>query len=277
MTRPAGDGERTESEAQAVCIIDGPAEAPPIVFVHGTRLARSSWRPVMRRLDGEFRVLACDLPGHGRREAETFSIEGAADAIAGVIEDLAGGRAVVVGLSLGGYVGMELAARRPELVAGLVLAGASQEPVGRWTWPYRTLAVALERAPVGVIDGVSRRFFRARFRAEIAGAVLADRHSPRGGAVALRALVGQRFRPRLAAYPGPVLILNGQLDPLFRAGERAFLEACRDGRLVVLPKATHLSNLDRPAAFAAAVRGFARDVFARPSHPGASGSAGDPV
>ena len=231
----------------------------------------------MRHLVAAFRVIACDLPGHGRREAESFELAAAADDLALAIDKLAGGRALVVGLSLGGYVAMDLAARHPERVAGLVLAGASQEPVGPWTWPYRALATVLERTPPGVLDGLSNRYFRARYRPAVAGPILADRYSPRGGALALRTILGQRFRPRLAAYPGPVLILNGRLDPVFRAGERAFLAVCAEGRLVVLPRATHLSNLDRPAAFAAAVRTFARDAFAMPRGPAERGSGGGPV
>ena len=77
-----------------------------------------------------------------------------------------------------------------------------------------------------------------------------------GGAVALRTLFGERFLPRLAAYPGPTLILNGELDLLFRLSAPAFARAARSARRVVLPGALHLSNLDRPAAFSLAVRAF---------------------
>ena len=79
-----------------------------------------------------------------------------------------------------------------------------------------------------------------------------------------RALIGERFRPRLAAYPGPVLLLNGELDPLFRLGAKGFARDARDVRRVRLAGATHLANLDRPEAFSLAVRRFAEGLADRP-------------
>jgi pimeloyl-ACP methyl ester carboxylesterase len=177
-----------------------------------------------------------------------------------VIDEAAGGRAVVVGLSLGGYVAMEVAATTPERIAGLVLAGATREPVGLWTLPYRGLALVFRRGHRAMLGRFDRWFFRLRFPAAIAEPLIAGGFFPSGGAAALGTLMGERFLPRLAAYPGPTLILNGALDVVFRLGERAFLAAARDGRRVVVPRATHLVNLDRPKAFNAEVRRFARAV-----------------
>ena len=187
-------------------------------------------------------------------------MDGAVNRLAAVIDEAAGGRAVVVGLSLGGYVAIDLAARFPGRVAGLVLAGASQEPVGRWTLPYRALGLVLRRGPRPVLARFDAWFFRMRFPPGISGPLLAGGSWPRGGAAALSELLGQRFVARLAAYPGPTLIVNGSLDVVFRLGERSFMAAARDGRRVVIPRATHLVNLDRPKHFSAAVRRFARSV-----------------
>lgn len=238
----------------------GPAGAPAIVFVHGTRLTGSMWAAQQASLADEFRTIALDLPGHGTRAPEPFTLDGAADALSAAIREHAGGRAVVVGLSLGGYVAMALAAREPERIRGLVLCGATAEPVGPWSLPYRTLA--------GIMDGVEddrlRRlnawYFRRRYPAAIAEPIIAGGFWFRGGATALRALAGERFAPRLTAYPGPTLILNGELDPIFRMGARTFASAARDVRRVRLAGATHLANLDRPAAFSDAVRRFARSL-----------------
>jgi pimeloyl-ACP methyl ester carboxylesterase len=242
----------------------GPPGARAIVLVHGTRLSRAAWSPQVARLARDFRVVAPDLPGHGALADIPFTLAGAADWLAEVIDEAAGGRAIVVGHSLGGYVAMELAARSPERVAGLVLAGASREPVGPWTLPYRWLALLLRVGNRPTFDGLNARFFRWRFGPAISEPLVAGGFWPRGGAAALGALMGERFIPRLERYPGPTLIVNGALDPLFRLGERAFLAAAQDGRREVIGGATHLLNLDRPAAFSECVRRFAERVAAGP-------------
>lgn len=241
-------------------IVAGPAAAPAIVFVHGMRLTGSMWTAQQGALAGEFLTIALDLPGHGLRAAEAFTLEGAADALSAAIRDHAGGRAVVVGLSLGGYVAMTLAAREPERIRGLVLSGATAEPVGPWSLPYLAFAAVLERVDEARLQRINAWYFRRRYPAAIAEPIIAGGFWFRGGATALRALVGERFAPRLAAYPGPTLLLNGELDPVFRLGARRFAAAAQNARLVRLDGATHLANLDRPVAFSGAVRRFATSL-----------------
>jgi pimeloyl-ACP methyl ester carboxylesterase len=241
--------------------ISGRRDAPAIVFLHGTRLSRMVWTPQLAALDDEFRAIALDLPGHGDRAAERFTLDRAAAVVAATIRaEAAGGRAVVVGLSLGGYVAMTLAAGHPELVRGLVIAGASAEPVGVRVLGYRALAGVLARVDSPRLAPLNGRFFRMRYPASIAEPVVAGGFWSAGGASALHTLVGVRFVPRLASYPGPSLILNGEYDLLFRLSAGAFAAAARDARRVVLAGALHLSNLDRPGAFSLAVREFARST-----------------
>jgi pimeloyl-ACP methyl ester carboxylesterase len=239
----------------------GPPGAPAIVFLHGTRLTRAAWAAQLDGLGGEFRAIALDLPGHGSRAAQPFTLAGAAAVVGATIaEHASGGRAIVVGLSLGGYVAMELAATDPERVRGLVLAGATAEPIGIRSVPYRALAVALERFDGPALDRLNAWFFRRRYPGRIAEPIVAGGFWSDGGAIALRALFGQRFVPRLAAYPGPTLILNGQWDLLFRLSAPLFASSAADARRVRLAGALHLSNLDQPAAFNLAVRRFARSL-----------------
>jgi pimeloyl-ACP methyl ester carboxylesterase len=239
----------------------GPPGAPAIVFVHGTRLTRAAWAAQLDELGDEFRAIAVDLPGHGTRADQPFTLDGAADVVAATIrEQAADGRAVVVGLSLGGYVAMVLAAREPERVRGLVLAGATAEPVGIRSVAYRALAAVMDRVDGPGFERLNGWFFRVRYPARIAEPIVAGGFWSKGGSHALRALFGQRFRPRLAAYPGPTLILNGEWDLLFRLSAGSFAAAAQDARRVRLAGALHLSNLDRPAAFNDAVRRFARSL-----------------
>ena len=241
-------------------VVDGPPDAPAVVFIHGTRLTKAMWLPQQAALRDELRTIALDLPGHGARSDEPFTLEGGADAVAAAIREHAGGRAVVVGLSLGGYVAMALAAREPGLVRGLVVSGATAEPVGVRMLPYLALAAAMDRGKGERLRRLNAWFFRTRFPAAIADPILAGGFWWHAGATSLRALTGERFIPRLAAYPGPTLILNGELDLPFRLSAGAFARAARDARRVRLRRATHLANLDRPAAFSEAVRRFARSI-----------------
>jgi pimeloyl-ACP methyl ester carboxylesterase len=236
--------------------VAGPVDGEPIVFVHGTRLTRTAWRAQLDALSDRYRVIALDLPGHGSLAGQPFTVATAADEVGRVIETSAGGRAVVVGLSLGGYVAMDLAARRPDLVRGLVLSGATAEPVGVRAAPYRALAWAMEQFDGPRLEALNRWFFRTRYPPAIAEPIIAGGFWSAGGAEALRSLLGERFMPRLAAYPGPVLILNGTYDLLFRLSAETFARVARDARRVRLGGATHLANLDRPAAFSLAVRRF---------------------
>lgn len=243
----------------------GPAASdrprPVIVFLHGTRLTGSAWAAQVASLGDEFRCVAPDLPGHGSAHEIPFTVASATDHVLAVIERESPDRPVIlVGLSLGGYVAMAVAARRPERIAGLVVAGATAEPVGPRSLAYRGLALLFDRIPEPVLDRVNRWFFARRYPPAVSGPILEAGFSFRGGAIALRALVGERFRPRLAAYPGPTLILNGEYDLFFRPTERSFAAVATNPRRVLVRRATHLTNLDQPAAFAAAVRRFARSV-----------------
>jgi pimeloyl-ACP methyl ester carboxylesterase len=165
-------------------------------------------------------------------------------------------------LSLGGYVAMVLAARDPECVRGLVLAGATAEPVGIRSVAYRALAVAMDRFDGPRLERLNAWFFRARYPGPIAEPIIAAGFWSKGGSQALRTLFGQRFAPRLATYAGPTLILNGEWDLLFRLSAGTFAAAAQDAHRMRLGGALHLSNLDQPAAFNEAVRRFARSLGA---------------
>ena len=234
---------------------------PTIVFLHGTRLTGAQWAAQVADLSSDFHCLTPDLPGHGTAAHVPFTVDGAASRIADLIErDAHGGRAIVVGLSLGGYVAMAVAARCPDRVAGLAISGATAEPIGPRSVFYRGLAAIFTWVPARLLHAVNRRFFAWRYPAEIATPIITRGFFFEGGALAVRSLIGERFKPRLAAYRGPSLILNGELDLFFRPTEGAFAKAASGARRVRIRGATHLANLDRPQAFSAAIRQFAWEI-----------------
>ena len=95
------NGTQAETGLRGVDVA-GPPDAPPIVFVHGAAFTGKMWAPQRRVLSDEFRVVAPDLPGHGARADRDFRLGRAVDLLDEVIDEEAGGNAVVVGLSLGG-------------------------------------------------------------------------------------------------------------------------------------------------------------------------------
>lgn len=241
---------------------------PLLVFLHGTRLTGGQWAAQIDALSADYRCLAPDLPGHGEAVDVPFTVGVAGDRVIELLDREApespGGKALLVGLSLGAYVALEVAARRPDLVAGIAASGVTAEPVGLRSLAFRGLALIFRAVPAEALERVNRWFFRWRYAPAIAEPILAGGFWFPGGSVAVDSLVGERFKPRLAAYPGPSLLLNGEFDLFFRPTEPGFAAAAVDARRVLIRRATHLANLDQPAAFSAAVRRFATRVFATP-------------
>ncbi|EME64340.1 alpha/beta fold hydrolase [Amycolatopsis decaplanina] len=224
----------------------------PIVFVHGIRLSGAAWTEQLAR--SAHPAKAVDLPGHGARRGERFTLAAAADAVAAVIDE----PALVVGHSLGGYVAIAAAARYPERVAGLVVAGSTFLPGKTLEAPFRVAHRLLMRLP-DQGERLSRWQFQSVLPPELAEAVI-------GGGIATEVIpdVAKAFADfdvlaELAAYPGPTWLINGSRDH-FRRHERRFLDACADGRLISVPRAGHYLPMARGREFAQLVLDAARSL-----------------
>lgn len=249
--------------------VAGPPTAPGIVFVHGTRMAAAYWRAQAVALRDQFHVVAVDLPGHGHRRGEPFTHREALDTIRRGIALCAGGAAVVVGHSLGGYMTMDVAAEAPAACLGLILAGCSSVARGPKTWPYRLAMRLLPLFPEERLTRWNERILRRRYPPEVIDPQIRAGFGFAAVPASWRAVLGRDHARGLAGYPGPVLLLNGERDWLFRPGERRFQRLCPRAVLEIVPGASHLSNLDSPSVFTAAVREFSIGVYRRvtPSHP----------
>ena len=245
-----------EAEPVPTWDVVGPANGPPIVFVHGALMGRAVWRPQVDALSDRFRCISVDLPGHGSQRDVPFELDEAADGVIRAIDEAAGGRTVLVGLSLGGYVAITVASRHPEKVRGLVIAGSTREPTGASRIAFELYAAALRLAPESVVRTLALAYFRRRYGRVVAAAITAGGHFARGGSRAVRRIAGSRFRERLVAYGGPILVINGTLDLVFRIGAGRFLAGVPGVTNRVIPRAGHLSNVDRPEVFTALVEEF---------------------
>lgn len=233
----------------------------PVVLLHAFPLNAAMWERQVEALAPR-RVLAPDFPGFGGRAPGDATLDAFARAVLSDMDGAGIGSAVVMGLSMGGYTALRLQALAPERVAGLVLAdtraGADDE-AGR---AKRTDQAARARregvgwmtdAMIPALLGETTR----RERPEVVERVrrlVAQAHAE---GVA-RALEAMRERPdsipRLGEIRVPVLVLVGEEDTLTPPSEsRKIAEGVPDGRLVLLPGAGHLANLEAPDAFNAAL------------------------
>ncbi|WP_030775454.1 alpha/beta fold hydrolase [Streptomyces sp. NRRL S-920] len=237
--------------------------APPIIFVHGTRFNAGQWSPQLAALQEDFQVAAVDLPGHGARSAQPWSLNAAAEIIASAVDSLAGGPALIVGHSLGGYVSLEFARRCPEQVRGLVLAGASASTRGPWATPYRWVAGLVPRLPAERLARWNDRLLRRLYPPEVVEATIRSGYAFHTLPAAWGEVLGRFDAGAMRHVAAPVLILNGEKDAVFRSGEMDFARAHPHARVELIPRARHLANFDDPDAFTDAVRRFARQLPVR--------------
>ena len=241
----------------------GPEDAPAIVLIHGAVVTRKMWLPQLRGLCDEFHVIAPDLPGHGALANTPFTFESAADVLSDLIQQEARGRALVVGLSLGGYVAMELANLSPHQVAGLVLSGSSLNFQGALAGYLKFVSWLMQRGWLKMKREQAEQKVRRMFPPALADAADAQLQAgvypgPLGASYA--GMAGRDFRAILGRYPGPSLILNGEKDSASRRGENKFASTARQGSVQTILGAGHACNLDQPEKYNQAVRDFARSI-----------------
>ncbi len=247
----------------------------PIVLVHGLRVSGSMWRPQVELLEQQGRtVVAPDLPGHGSRRGEDFSLGRAVDTVLEAIDGV-GGRALLVGLSLGGFVSIAAAGAAPGRVAGLVAASCTAKPAQTLAQVYRIPSVLMDRLPDKGAT-INERFHRLTLRDGAADAVLDGGLAVEAATAVIDAVAEMDALSALSAYPGPVWLINGARDH-FRIHEKQFFDACADGRLVNVPRAGHMVSLDQPVIFSRMVSDAADVVSVREARAGVDSGAREGV
>ncbi|MSR22282.1 MAG: alpha/beta fold hydrolase [Gemmatimonadetes bacterium] len=233
----------------------------PVVFLHAFPFDGTMWDGQVAALTGRT-VLTPSFPGFGGRAPDEPSLDRFAEVVVGDMQAAGIESAVLVGLSMGGYVAFRIQVKWPTKVAALVLAdtkaGADDE-AGRKKRTQQAdrvraegigwLAEALIPALLGETTRRERPHVVDAVRAKIAAA------NPEGVA---RALLAMRDRPdstqELAGIRIPVLALVGEEDGLTPPAEaRRIAEGVPHGRLVVIPGVGHLSNFENPEAFNEAI------------------------
>ncbi len=254
----------------------GPPERPPVLLLHGFTGSVAAWRePILTGLAGAgFRVIAPDLPGHGRSDApedpERYRMGRLLDDLAEVLDRLGVERCPWVGYSMGGRVALGGAVLRPDRVEGLVLESASP---GLTTAAERAerrrddeaLARRIEEEGIEAFVDYWMDLPLFDSQASLADPVLEEARArrlaqrPRGLAAFLRGLgTGSQpsFWERLGDVRCPTLLLTGWKDGKYEALARRMLERLPDARHESVAGAGHTVHLEAPGAWLEAVTTF---------------------
>jgi pimeloyl-ACP methyl ester carboxylesterase len=238
---------------------DTGGNGPPVLFSHGVLYSCRMWDAQVPALRGRFRCISYDHRGQGQSEvtAGGYDMETVAEDGAALIRALGAEPVHFVGLSMGGFVGMRIAARHPDLIRSLVLLDTSAEPEPPENLPrYRMLAFIarwLGQRPVAsavlkIMHGASVRADPTRaadlqaWRARLIG-------SNRIGAVrAVRGVFERKgVRDELVKIRAPTLVMVGEEDTATVPARAAALAAAIPGaRLVRIPRAGHMAPIDNP-------------------------------
>lgn len=253
----AGGGEGRDTGARS---------GPLLVFLHGVGGNRHNWADQLAHFAPRFTAIAWDARGYGDSDdgdPATLAFTDFADDLARVI-DRFGGPAHLVGLSMGGRIALDCWRRFPDRVASLTLADTS---AGAAPDPTRLAAfLALRRAPLlagrtmaeiapAIVDSIAGPAITAAARKRLLASHAALR--PAAYLATLAAVTAFADFPPLATITVPTLVIAGEHDPVATPAHAAAMAAAIPGaRLHIIPGAGHVSNIEAPAAFNAALGDF---------------------
>jgi len=246
----------------------------PVVLLHGFPLCRQMWRPQMSALaDAGFRVICPDLPGFGESpmSSDPVSMSSYADAVIGLLNELGIAEAVVGGMSMGGYVLLNLLERYPErlLAAMLLVTRASADDAAGKEKRTALAAEVSSGNRLIVPDTFAQVLFApdtAQNRHELAAQVRQwmEAMTPQGIAAALLAMRERTdYESSLAEMTLPALVVGAEQDlavPVEHA--RLLASGLPNSTLEVIPAAGHMVNLEQSVLFNQALLRFLRQFSA---------------
>jgi 3-oxoadipate enol-lactonase len=251
------------------CRVEGPEGAPWLAFSNSLMTDLSLWDAQAAAFSGRYRVLRYDQRGHGASAvpAADCRFERLVDDLAALFDHFGIARAAVAGVSMGGVTALGFAARYPRRVAGVAVCDCQggSSAAGAAAWDER-IVLARAGGMAALVEPTIRRWFTpATVEAGGSGIDAVRRMiaaTPLDGFVrGARALQDYDFRDRLAALRCPALFLAGAEDGALPDALRGMAEAAPDAVFTAVPEAGHLPNMERPAAFNAALAGLLDRAF----------------
>jgi len=252
-------------------VYDMRGQGVPVLWIHGFPLGRWLWDPQVEALADIARSIAVDLRGFGGSSAPEgpYTMDVYAADLRGLLDALGIDRVVLAGLSMGGYVAFAFYAAYPERVRGLILADTRHQadtPEARANRYALIERIRAEGTPAAV-EAFLPRLFGVTTQQERPELVETLRRkmqtNPAAGLIgALQAMAERPDRTELLpAIRVPTLVIVGEEDTAIPPDvARQMAEGIPDARLVVIPRAGHLANVEAPEAFNEAVRGFLREL-----------------
>jgi 3-oxoadipate enol-lactonase len=270
--------QEIDSGAMRLNYQDVGAGPTTVVLVHGFPFTSDLWRPQIPALAERCRVVAPDLRGFGASQlpAQPYTIARLADDVAELLDALGIRRALIGGLSMGGYVAFEFFQRHRQRVAALLLADTRPDPDSPEARSNRTRMAELARAEGSqpVVDELLPKLLSAWTRAQKPEVERALRDmmgaaDPEAIAAALMAMAARAdSRPLLPQIDVPTLVVGGTEDSLTPAEQlREWGRRIPGARVELIEGAGHVSNLERPDAFNALLLDFLGGPGGAPAQP----------
>ena len=240
-------------------------QGAPIVLLHGFANDRTLWQPQIEALAARWRVVAPSLRGCGDSpgaDGAAISMDSYADDVLELLDELGIERALVGGISMGGYVALSLALRHGARLRGLVLAAtrAAADPPEWAGYREQMVRTVRERGAEAVVENYGDKPFAPDCSLEVKERVRTMiRRQPTPGLVS--GTLGMARRPdRTADLPRigmPTLVVHGTEDAYVPIAEaQAMQRAIPDARFAAIPGGGHLCNVDHPGEFNAALESF---------------------
>lgn len=228
---------------------------PAVLLSHGYSATTRMWAGQMEALKDRFRVITWDMRGHGQSDSpddpKAYSEAATTEDMAAILKHLGIDKAVIGGLSLGGYMSLAFHLAHPEMTRALMLFDTGpgyKNPVGREGWNE----TARKRAEIFEARGLDALGSGAEVR-------IAQHSSAQGLAHAARGMLAQfdsRVIESLPAIDVPTLVLVGENDTPFLGGTDYMVNKIPGAQKALIANAGHASNIDQPEAFNAAVEEF---------------------
>ncbi|HZU95040.1 MAG TPA: alpha/beta hydrolase [Microbacterium sp.] len=226
-----------------------------IVLVHGIRTSATMWRTQLAYLEPlDASATAVDLPGHGTRMNEDFTLHEALHTIDAAVRAAAEkGPVLLVGHSMGGLLTLAYAGgEQPPPVAGVIAASCTALPRGAGLAAYRVIAGAVNALPDRGM-WITERILEATIPLETRGDYAAGGYALDMQDRALRTLSAVDIATAVQRISVPLWFVNGQFDQL-RLNESLFRRLAPHAELIVVPRTTHLVTTMRPRVFNAVLR-----------------------